>query len=100
MDSNLANIWEQRLSEFEQSGQTITAWCRHNKVRTNQFYYWRRKLRQEKGQDQSQIKWVAVTHNLVKTSGITITLGQIKVEINPGFDQKLLREVIEVLTSL
>nr|WP_227767723.1 hypothetical protein [Zhaonella formicivorans] len=53
---------------------------------------------QKKKQDQPQIKWIAVPKNPAKTSGITITLGQIKIEITPGFDPKLLREIIEVLT--
>lgn len=98
MDKNLAEIWEQRLKEFEQSGQTIVTWCKHNEIRTNQFFYWRRKLRLEKKQDESQIKWIAVPKNPAKTCGITITLGQIKIEITPGFDPELLREIIEVLT--
>jgi len=99
MDNNLAEIWKQRLREYEQSGQNIATWCKHNNIRTNQFFYWRRKLRTENKHDQAQIKWIAVPHNPAKASGINVTLGQIKIEITPGFDPKLLKEIIEVLTS-
>jgi transposase-like protein len=98
MDNNQAEIWEQRLKEYEQSGQTIAAWCKHNNIKRNQFFYWRRKLRPKKKQE-SQIKWIAASHNPAQASGINVTLGQIKIEITPGFDPKLLKEIIEVLTS-
>jgi len=61
MDNNLAEIWEQRLREYEQSGQTIATWCKHNNIRTNQFFYWRRKLRPEKKQKKPRGRFLRFT---------------------------------------
>jgi transposase-like protein len=39
--------WEERLAEYEASGQRISSWCKENSITPRQFYYWRRKLRTE-----------------------------------------------------
>ena len=44
--SNLRSLWEQRLADYDVSGQTIKAWCREQSIRESQFYYWRKKLRE------------------------------------------------------
>ena len=36
--------WRARLSAHLRSGQTVTAWCRANKVNVSTFYAWRKRL--------------------------------------------------------
>ena len=36
--------WQARLSAHSRSGQTVTAWCRANKVNVSTFYAWRKRL--------------------------------------------------------
>lgn len=36
--------WRMRLSAHARSGQTVTAWCRANKVNVSTFYAWRNRL--------------------------------------------------------
>lgn len=104
MNQELANLWEQRFAEFEVSGKTVTAWCQEQSLRENQFYYWRRKLRsgQTKGEP---VKWLAVNLDHGKLPSfaadtIRLSVCQVTVEVRPGFDHNLLREIIGVLKSL
>jgi len=104
LNQELASLWEQRFAQFDTSGQTVAAWCKEQSLRENQFYYWRRKLRS--GQDKEQpVKWLAVNlgqgqQPRITADAIRLTVGQVTVQVRPGFDQDLLREIIGVLTSL
>lgn len=37
-------IWEQRIRQKDQSGMSIAAWCKENKINKGQYQYWNRKL--------------------------------------------------------
>src|SRR4051794_23756989 len=43
-DPALAQRWRQRLLRFEQSGQSVSAFCAAEGVSTPSFYPWRRRL--------------------------------------------------------
>jgi len=38
--------WAGMLKEQQESGRSIRAWCRENKVAEKTYYYWQRKLRE------------------------------------------------------
>ena len=102
-DSNLRDLWEQRLAEYQDSGKTIKAWCKEQSIRENQFYYWRRKIRIEKVEDNQAIKWLSI--NLADSStstsnSIAVHVGQMTVEVKSGFDHNLFREILKVLQTV
>jgi hypothetical protein len=44
MSQGAIEQWRTRLSAHARSGQTVTAWCRGNKVSVSTFYAWRNRL--------------------------------------------------------
>jgi len=44
MSQGAKEQWRARLSAHLRSGQTVTAWCRANKVNVSTFYAWRNRL--------------------------------------------------------
>ena len=38
-------VWQERIGEQKQSGQTIRAFCEERGLSAAQFYYWRQRLR-------------------------------------------------------
>ena len=103
MSSNdLSALWEKRLIEYEASGQGVVSWCQEQSIRENQFYYWRRKLRLVQVEKGQPVKWLSLDLELGKqkshyTDSISVHVGQVKIELKKGFDQQLLREIIQVL---
>lgn len=40
----LQTLWQQRINNWQQSGQTQVEWCKEHNVKTHQFTYWKLKL--------------------------------------------------------
>lgn len=38
--SNLAQIWDERVSDCQVSSIRVKRWCRDNNVSASQYYYW------------------------------------------------------------
>lgn len=105
IDHKLADLWKRRLAEYKASGQSITAWCRENSVTEGQYHYWRRKLGSHPAVTDQPVKWVAVsmdvTANEEKHSDpVSVHIGQFTVEVKPGFDENLLRNIFKVLKTV
>ena len=105
VNKELRIIWEQRLLEYKDSGQSIAAWCNERSVKENQFYYWRKKLRSEQAEKEQPVKWLPMEVDFYKqarraTDSILVHVGQVAVEIKKGFNQHLLREIVQVLQTI
>ncbi|WP_025434850.1 IS66 family insertion sequence element accessory protein TnpA [Peptoclostridium acidaminophilum] len=106
ISNELDNLWEQRLAQYEASGQSVTTWCKEQTIRENQFYYWRKKLRTDKDEKtQPPVQWLPLDLQLSKQVSpvgdlITVHIGKAAVELRKGFDQSLLREIIQVLQTI
>ena len=97
--------WEQRLSDFEGSGQNAIDWCADQQIKLASFYYWRKRLktaRQE--QTVNPISWLPLEFDLKPLPGeltaeqISIEIdGRYKVVVQKGFDRDQLQDVISVL---
>ena len=102
---DLGILWEKRFSEYEASGQSIVSWCKEHSIKINQFYYWRRRLRLDRVEKRQPVKWLSIDLDPSKqkshdTDSISIHVGQATIELKKGFDQQLLREIIQVLHSI
>lgn len=102
----LREQWEQKLVDYEASGQTIAAWCGEHKIGLGNFYYWKRRLRNNREKDRaiSPISWLPLEFEL-KEAASERTADQINVEINgkfkvsvqKGFDHDMFRDVVNIL---
>lgn len=105
INTDLYSLWEQRLAEYESSGQTIKVWCQEQAIKEHQFYYWRKKLRMEQTQKGQPVKWLSLDLNHSKQAGlspdsIAVHIGQVTIELRTGFDHHLFREIVQVLEAI
>ena len=105
MNSKLSSIWDDRLTQYETSGSNITAWCKEQAIRENQFYYWRKKLRTGQPEKTQSVQWLPLELQLTKQARlladpISVHIGRTTIEIRQGFNQQLLREIIHVLQTI
>jgi hypothetical protein len=95
--------WQKHVEAFKVSGLTREAYCRENSIRTYQLDYWRKKfLRLKKTQAAVPAKqWVPlrITNQLPENnSHIDLWISHtVRIEIKPGFDPKLLNEIIHAV---
>lgn len=90
-------LWQKRIAEFKESGKSVTVWCAENDVKANQLWYW---LRKEKQGSKKEISWLPLGLSCEATRpSLLVRVGQATVEVSPGFDRKLLLEVVETLNA-
>ena len=85
----LHQIWSARVAEFKASGQSVTAWCAEQDLKPHQLRYWLRKDR-ESGKP---TEWIPLNSGNNTGAAVTIRIGQVVVEVHPGFDPTLLLSV-------
>ncbi len=95
-------VWQERIKAFQASAKSVREWCRENGLGTGGVYYWLKKLGEVDGPATSN--WVSVDVNLETTGkpneGLLVRIGQVTVEVQPGFNHNLLRDVISTLSGL
>ena len=92
-------LWETRIAEFKASGQGVTAWCSEHDVNPQLLWYWLKKERQQESKEK-EVAWLPV--NLSDTNhhpSFLVRAGQVSVEVGPGFDPKLLLDVVRTLMT-
>lgn len=94
-----SSLWEQRLREYETSGESIAAWCKERSIRVNRFYYWRKRLRLSQVANDRPVKWLPIGLEQANLAPdyITVHVGQVTVELRKGFDQQLFCEIVQIL---
>lgn len=98
-------LWKERISEYESSGLSVPAWCKEQQIPAHQMRYWLRKFRDAETNhsksDKAASRWVELdTPRLTPTSGVSLRVGSVVLDIQQGFDRQLLVEVVQVLTSI
>ena len=98
----LRQEWEARIADFRASGQSGTAWCATHNLRPNQLWYWLKKIITVENPSITQTQWMSVEINdfgpTGKRNGLLIKVGQAVIEVQPGFNPALLKEVVRTLT--
>jgi len=100
----LRQLWAERVAEFEASGQNTTEWCSEHGIKTAQLRYWLRKYRHQENANNKAAtpQWQALeVDNRTSNEGseLKIRVGSAVIEVKPGFDKKLLRELIDALSG-
>jgi len=92
-------LWGELIADHQQSGKSISAFCRERGQKAHLFYYWQQRLTSEPAPEK------AVRFALVETNSgvpvrerieITLNSGE-KLRVAPGADAATLRMVLAVL---
>lgn len=98
------DVWKSRVAEFKASGQTATSWCAAKELKVHQLRYWVRKFQSEHESAKKQTQWLSVEIGELKSDkpqeALPVHVGKATIEVRPGFDAKLLSDVVKTLSVL
>ena len=84
------------MAEFKASGQSVPSWCQEQDLKPHQLRYWLRKERESS----NPTEWIPLDMANNSESAVTLRVGQVAVEVRPGFDPNLLLSVVKTLIAL
>ena len=93
----LRGRWSTLVAEQSSSGLSAAAWCREHGINVTSFYSWRKRLTVRVCD--AQVSFIEVTGQDAVASGLRLTVGHAWVRIEPGFDRRLLSDLLDVLES-
>jgi hypothetical protein len=94
-------IWEDRVARWQESGLTQKEFCRQNNLRENQLTYWKKRLFQPEAPVSFLQVQIAGNLGFERRSAIRLNIGhEYQVEIDPGFEPDVLKQVVSVLGRL
>jgi hypothetical protein len=97
--------WIARIAEYKDSGQTMKAWCSAQGVTLDQLKYWLRKLKSHPARSVPKVpaSFVPLSLNepsvLPASPSLPLYVGSVRIEVNVGFDPRLLRDVVTALVA-
>jgi len=95
--------WEARIEAYKSSGLSKKEFCKQHNISVRQLYYWLRK-ESLKEQTDNTVQWLPVNlSGQEDTSGcdfLTVKVGPAVIEVRQGFNEKLLLDVVKVLSTL
>lgn len=99
--------WEARVAAFRASGERATSWCKANKVNRRQLYTWIKRLGGSSERTVSVSKPIPFVQVAVAPEAaarpvpsIRIQVGIATIEVDPGFNAALLRDVVQALEGV
>ncbi len=104
--SSQSQEWEKRLETQAKSGVSAAAWMRDNKISEGEFYYWKRKLKQDI-KSEGAVKWQALNLVMPQTQEpahhnaqeMTIEIDAAIITVRKGFDETMLRSVLDIVRA-
>jgi len=98
--------WQERISAYRASGLTLKAWCAANGCTIDQMKYWLYKSKVPNSStttlstDSAQKpRFVPLAVSPDVEASLLLRVGPAQIELRPGFDPRLLREVVKALTE-
>ena len=91
--SEAISEWSAKIADWNRSGLNISAWCRKNAEGYHRFLYWRQRLK-ELDQGGQPGKFVELRP---ATTPISLECNGIYVHVTPGFDARLLEDILMLL---
>jgi hypothetical protein len=96
--------WPAIVAAYKTSGQRQGEWCAQNSVNINNLRYWLRKEREIISSSEETCQWLPLAVGEIETTTqdqiLTLKVGQIFIEIKPGFNLKFLTDVVRALISV
>ncbi|MCL6453651.1 MAG: helix-turn-helix domain-containing protein [Alicyclobacillus sp.] len=102
-------FWRTRVADFRASGLTGAAWCAAHQVKEHQLWYWVGKFKADtahdsRGRDDVEPHFIPVrvgeSEPKVTNKPLSVRMGSAVIEVSPGYDPDLLRDVVRTLASL
>jgi hypothetical protein len=92
--------WAERVAQWRASGQTVTEYARGREYQASTLRWWssrvgRGVVERSSGASVRMVRVVAAAKP--SESALSVRVGGVLVEIRPGFDVALLREVVHAL---
>ncbi|MBM7581799.1 hypothetical protein JOD02_000636 [Caldicoprobacter guelmensis] len=95
--------WKARIEAYRASDLSAKEFCKQHNISEKQLYYWLRK-ESPKEQTDNTVQWLPVSlSGQEDTSGcdfLTVKVGPVVIEVRQGFNEKLLLDVVKVLSTL
>ncbi len=102
--AELQKLWEARIAEYRESGQSVKEWCAsHEGISPRQLWYWLRKFKnQTTAPPESSNRWlpIEISEQGSPEQSLLVKIGPASIEVRPGFDPALLTQVVQVLMAL
>ena len=90
------DLWAARITEFKGSGQSVRAWCTDQGINPRQLWYWLKKEKQESAEP--KLSWLPLDlSDESLQNALVIRIGRVVIDVKPGFDPKLLLDVVKTL---
>jgi len=98
------SYWKQHIDSWQETGLTQTEYCRRHNLKHHQLVYWKKRfLKIETGVSFVPVKLDDLLDLPIQPDCASLSLvisNHFKIEIRPGFDAQLLRQLIFVLRGL
>jgi len=89
--------WKAHIKQWRESSINQAAYCRLHNLPIKSFYYWKKKY-----DSPVTIVPVKIKPDIFKTSApLTLTVGnRYRIDIDNGFDQRTLEQIIQVINQI
>lgn len=100
-----AQIWGERMKAWEQSGLSQVAFCEEHGLKHATFMYWRKRLSRPVTETRG-LRLVPIGNEATiptasaETSGITLEVNGVRIEVGADFDDVHLKRVIRVIQDV
>ena len=104
VDSRKQARWLELMRRWQRSKLSVRAFCRRRQVSENNFYAWRRVLRERGLIEQTPTvveapAFVQLSVAAEAASAVEIVLGQRVLRVRPGFDADMLLQLLRLLEA-
>jgi hypothetical protein len=92
------DLWKKRRQQFRESGLTRRVFCSKNRLKISTLDYWFARignLERAQGLVELKAKGIPVVNGCLEV----VVAGRYRIEIRPGFDAQLFRELVKALES-
>ena len=97
------HFWKVHIRAWERSGFPQNEYCRRNKLRSNQFTYWKTKFNREHSAPVNFVPVpIASTRQVTRIpdfndSGLSVLLGTVEIKIANNFNPTCFSKVVSIL---
>lgn len=92
------SYWADRIAEFKGSGQSVPVWCAAHDFKIHQMRYWLKRDKQASAKKAHA--WLSLDlSDSELQNALVVRVGGVAVEVRPGFDPKLLVDVVKTLMA-
>jgi hypothetical protein len=94
--------WEKLIEEFKCSGKSQAQWCKEMNLKVKAFNYQYRKYRKvnQNKQEVNKTNWIPVKLEPMMSPKLSIRVGKAIIEIEKGYDEGLLQNVVRSLEAI